>query len=182
MFQSDSLLLFGGEICESLRRHWIRKHLTCSSGFTNWSFRKWQLPELPHEKWCIQVWSFHMSFGRNLTAQGIPHNYGMRMMLVYFMQPISPILQKSGLVFHPQTWDTSFHELRSRQVHNSAHVLVISTIIHTLPGCWKKNTIELVNPHWQCFTFFVDFTGSNRLEYFSQKSELRKKEVEMGEK
>ena len=57
------------------------EHLTCSSSFTNWFFQKWQLPELPHEKWCIQVWSFHVSFGRNLTAQGTPYKYGVIMML-----------------------------------------------------------------------------------------------------
>lgn len=29
-------------------------------------------PELGDEKWCIQGWRFHVSLGRNLTAQGGP--------------------------------------------------------------------------------------------------------------
>jgi hypothetical protein len=53
-----------------------------------------QLLEQPPERGCIQNWCPHLLFGRNLAAQHIPHKFGREMMLVDFMMPIHPLLQK----------------------------------------------------------------------------------------
>lgn len=152
--------------------------------FTNCSFQRRYLPELCREKWCIQVWRFHASPGRNLTAQGMPPDHmGTDVGLLHAAH--WPSLTKARISISTQTWDICFHIVVSDSYGKLTALLIVWSCLklHILfLAADKKKKSSWTGKSSPTMRYILcRFKGEDLMgRLFAKETERRQQEMEMG--